>query len=80
LGRQQPQLHAGHGDAQRVVAGVTVVGDDPGYLNMTDVDEATLDSLDAAPSAANFPTPAASVRTNTLIRPSASGTRSAAGT
>ena len=35
--------------------GATVVGDDPGYLNMTDVDEATLDRLDAAAAAGRLP-------------------------
>ncbi|WIX92585.1 hypothetical protein [Amycolatopsis sp. DG1A-15b] len=34
--------------------GITPVGDDPGYLNMASVEEATLDALDAAVSAGDF--------------------------
>jgi pimeloyl-ACP methyl ester carboxylesterase len=35
--------------------GITPVGDDPGYLNMATVEEVTLDALDAAVSAGDFP-------------------------
>jgi pimeloyl-ACP methyl ester carboxylesterase len=35
--------------------GATPVGDDPGYLNMADVDEARVDALDAAVAAGAYP-------------------------
>ena len=36
-------------------SGATPVGDDPGYLNMAEVEEEKLDILDAAVSAGQFP-------------------------